>query len=160
MSLIQEVYASAPIDELIIPTLEISWPGQTPIRVCTGYEDFLLGTDQGWQRFEAGSISIALPGKTTVGTQTLKFTIYNVNGIVMRHAMAALESDAEVTIIYREYLYSDRSEPAIKPYVMKLRGGTFEGMQVSLEAGYQSSMNTAWPRQKFTAENAPGIRFA
>lgn len=160
MSLLEEVYASAPAGSLIIPSLEVNVPGQAPVRICCGFEDQMLGTETGFYMFEAGSLSISLPNKNATGLQSLSFGVANVNGDVQRKVDAALEADGEVIITYREYLESDKSAPARRPYVMTLRGGTFERGEVQFEAGYYDTLNTAWPRERYTAENSPGIRYA
>lgn len=160
MTILAEVYASAPTDEVIIPTLEIAVPGLAPIRICTGFEDHLLGVDGVMTLFEAGSLSITLPTvNATSGQQTLQFGVANVNGIAQQHIDAALESGQATTLIYREYLSSDKTQPARRPYVMVLSGGTLEGGEAVFEASYYDLLNTAWPRERYTAETAPGIKY-
>lgn len=159
MSLLQEVYASNPAGSLIIPTLEIQIAGQPPIRICTGFEDQLLYENGQPLLFEAGSLSVALPNKNTTGMQTLTFGVAGVNEKVQEYFDLALESGQKVSIIYREYLESDKSNPARKPYVMDLMGGVLEGGEAQLSAGFFDVLNYRWPREIYTAQNAPGIRY-
>lgn len=159
MTILQTVYASAPTSEVIIPTLEIQVPDGDPIRICQGFEDQLLGVDGVYQLFEAGSISIALPSKNTTGRQSLTFGVANANGLVQRHVDAALAEGVVVPMIYREYLASDKSAPAHKPYKMVMGGGVLEGMEAQLEASYYDLLNAAWPRERYTAETAPAIKY-
>lgn len=159
MTVLSVVYASAPTDEVIIPALIIDVPDAEPIRICCGFEDHLLGVDGAYQHFEAGSLSIALPKKDTSGQQSLTFGVANVNGIAQRHVDTALESGESVLMTYLEFLASDKSAPASRPYKMILAGGQFEGVEAQFEGSYQDLLNTAWPRERYTAQNAPGIKY-
>lgn len=159
MSIISVVYASAPVGEYIIPSVEILIPGQEPIRVCNGYVDRLLGVDGAFQLFEAGSLSIALPAKNTSGQQSLAFGIGNVNGRVQASVDAALESGAEVPLIYREYVSTDLLNPARRPLRMIVTGGSMKGGQAQFQASFYDLLNSAWPRERYTAQTAPGVRY-
>lgn len=159
MTMLQVVYASAPASEVLIPTLEIRIPGIEPIRICTGYKDMMFGVEGQMVPFEAGSLSISLPSVDTTGQQTLNFGTANVNGQAQRYVEAALESEQPTLLIYREYLLSDITEPAKRPYVMTMSGGVFEGFESEFSASYYDILNTAWPRERYTAETAPGIRY-
>lgn len=155
MSTLAEIYASAPAGELIIPTLEIAIAGQPPIRICSGFEDHVLSG----MVFEAGSLSLSLPSKNTTGVQTLNFGIAGVNGLVQKYFDQALETGEAVKITYREYLESDKSQPARRPYVMDLIGGSLQDGEAQLSAGFFDVLNRRWPRELYTAQNAPGIRY-
>lgn len=160
MSLIETVYASAPSDQVILPTLEILVPGEEPIRVVAAYEDLTatLETNE-TVTFRAGPFEHKEPSKNTNGQQTLTFAIANVTGEAQKAIDAALSSDAHVPVNYRVYLSSDLSAPAKQPYKMILRGGTFEGMMVMVEAGYYDLLNVAWPRRRYLASEFPGLRY-
>lgn len=160
MSIIETVYASAPAEYVILPTLEILVPGHEPIRVVAAYEDLTatLETEE-TVTFKAGPFEYKEPSKDTRGNQTLTFAIANVTGEAQEAVEAALEMDAEVPINYRVYLSTDLSAPAKQPYKMILRGGTFEGIMVQVEAGYYDLLNTQWPRKRYTSEFCPGLRY-
>jgi len=159
MTIIDIVYASAPAAEVIIPTLEIQIPGKDPIRVCMGFEDQMLGIDGDYYLFEAGSISISLPKKNTSGQQSLTFGVANLDGRDQEYVDAALESGEMVPLIYREYLASDKSAPARQPLTMVMTGGSMEGGESRFEASFYDLLNAAWPRERYTAESAPGLRY-
>ncbi|SAI62875.1 Domain of uncharacterised function (DUF1833) [Bordetella trematum] len=159
MTILSVVYASAPDDEVVIPSLEISVPGLATIRICAGFEDHELGVDGQLHLFEAGSLQVALPASNTTGQQTLTFGVANVNGVAQRHVDAALEAGERVALIYREYLASDKSAPARRPLVMTMTGGQFSNGEAQFEAGYYDLLNAAWPRQRYTVENAPGLKY-
>lgn len=159
MTILRTIYASGDITEVIISTIEIRISGLEPIRICQGYEDHWLGVDGVPQLFEAGSISLSLPAVDTSGQQTLNFGVGNVNGLAQKYVDHALETDDIVLLIYREYLASDKSEPAKRPYMMVVKGGRFEGVEAQFQASYYDMLNTAWPRERYNADNAPGAKY-
>lgn len=160
MSIIETVYASAPSEHVILATLEILVPDYDPIRVVAAYEDLTatLETDE-TVTFKAGPFEYREPKKDTAGNQTLSFSIANVTGEAQKAVEAALDSDSEVPVIYRVFLSTDLTAPAKKPFKMTLRGGQFEGIMVQIEAGYYDLLNTAWPRKRYLADFAPGLRY-
>lgn len=160
MSLIERVYASAPSNEVLLRTIEILVAGQDPIRVVAAYEDLeaTLETSE-TVTFKAGPFESIDPAKDTRGQQNLTFAIANASGEAQRAVQAAIESGEEVPINYRVFLPSDLTAPAQAPYRMKLRGGSFEGLMVQVEAGYFDLLNFRWPRHIYTADLAPGIRY-
>lgn len=160
MTAIAVLYASAPSGEVILPTIEIRVAGREPLRVVNGFEDQVLGVDGVYHLFTAAPLSLSLPKKDTSGTQKLNFGVGNVTGQIQEYVDAALESGEYVPLIYREYSSADKSAPASKPYAMTLKGGTLEATQASFEASFYDMLNHAWPRQRYTAENAPGLKYA
>jgi len=160
MSIIETVYASAPSDKVLLFTLEILVPGYDPIRVVSAYEDLTATLETGETvTFRAGPFNHAEPKKDTTGRQTLNFSIANVTGEAQKAVEFALQEDVEVPVNYRVFLSTDLTAPAKTPFKMKLRGGSFEGMMVQIEAGYFDLLNTQWPRLRYTADLAPGLRY-
>lgn len=160
MSIINTVYASAPAEYVILPTLEILVPGFDPIRVVAAYEDLTATLETGETvTFQAGPFEYKEPSKDTSGNQTLTFAIANVTGQAQEAVEAAIESDSHVPVNYRVFLSTDLTAPAKRPYKMVMRGGTFEGMMVMVEAGYFDLLNTQWPRRRYTADEFPGLRY-
>ena len=159
MTILKTVYASAPDDELILITLEIRLSPTDVVRVVQGFENHMLGVDGVYQEFTAAAISVALPSSNTSGQQSLRFSIGGINSLIQRHLDAALESSTPITLIYREYLESDKSAPARQPYIMTISGIQLEGDEAQLEASYWDILNYSWPRQRYTEETAPGIKY-
>lgn len=158
MTIIKKAYASA--DDEIIRTLEILVSGADPIRVCTGFEDRTLTLeDDSTADFVAGPVDIKEPKKATGGRQILRFAIANVTEVAQQAVEQALESGAEVPVIYRKYVADDLSAPAAIPMELVLVGGNFDGLMLNIEASYMDPLNTAWPRKRYTADVAPGLRY-
>lgn len=159
MSILAEVYASAPAGSRIIPSIQVDIEGQIPIRICAGFKNEYLGVDGVFQLFEAGSLSVSLPNKNTSGVQSLVFGVPGVNSTVQKYVDIALETGKPVIVTYREYLASDKSAPARKPYVMDFLGSSLENDEAQLTAGFFDVLNLRWSRELYTSENAPGIRY-
>lgn len=159
MSIIKTVYASAPTDQVIIGSLEILVPGLDPLRVAADFESHWLGVDGVMQLFEAGPLSIALPSRDTRGNQALRFGVSGVSGQAQRYVEDALKASAPSTMIYREYLSSDKTAPASRPVTMDIVGGYFEGPDAIFEGSFYDLLNSAWPRERYTSITAPGIQW-
>ncbi len=159
-TLLAKAYASAPTDTVIIQTLEIKPSGVDPIRVCTGFEDQTVTLEDDTEvTFTAGPIVVSEPARDTSGQQTLQFSIPNVAGVAQEAVDAALEAGEQVPIVYRRYLSTDLTAPAGNPLEMTLTGGAFHGLMVAVEASYYDLLNTQWPRERYTADFAPGLRY-
>lgn len=160
MSILDIVYASAPTSEILIPTLEISHPSFETIRVCGGFEDVTATTEASETvTFTATGIDVSLPARDDSGQQTLVFAIDNVMGEVQSAIDSAMDAGGEITLIFRQYLASDLTGPADTPLTMTISGGVLEGATAQIQASYFDLLNTAWPRDRYTAEFAPGLRY-
>lgn len=158
MTILNTVYASAPIDQVFIPSLEILTP--TPQRICAGFEDLTLGLETGGSAlFHGRGIAISLPGADTSGRQQLTFAIDNVHGIAQQQIDEALELDTHTQVVYRAYSSSDLSAPAETPLRMTLVGGGFEGGRLQIQCAYYDLITTAWPRARYTVGFAPGLKY-
>lgn len=160
MSLIQQVYASG--GDVIISTLELTCPawGFYPIAICSGFEDQTVTDENGRTlTFQGAGISIALPKKNTQGAQTLTFAIDNVTGEAQRLIDMALDAGEQITMNYRVFLASDLSAPAEGPLVFKVKDGKMQNTTVEINAGFFDMINTGWPRDLYTAEFAPGLKY-
>lgn len=165
-TLLQTVYSTAPPDALLLETIEIRVPNLHPLRYVDGFEDrrlgWVLGSGAGitlYPVFTAANISIDLPKVSAGGNQTLKFGFAGSADIAEPYIRAALESTAPSVLIYRQYLSSDIRKPCRTPYTMTIVGGEIKGGDVIFEAAYMDMLNLAWPRERYTSESAPGIRY-
>jgi hypothetical protein len=162
MTLLSTLYASAPAAEVLIPTLEISHPSfAEPIRTCAGFEDHTVTLEDSTTQatFVASGLDVSLPARNASGQQNLTFAIENVTGIAQDAIDRALEAGGEIRVIYRSYLASDLSEPAEPPLKMVLVGARFEGASLQVTASYMDIINQAWPRDRYTVDFAPGLKY-
>lgn len=147
--------------DVIIRTLELTsaaWPAS--IFICTGFDDVTAFTEDGRTvTFIGANIDIALAAKNNKGNQTLAFAVDNTTGEASRLIDAAIEANARVTAIYRTYLNTNLSAPAEKPYVLTLLSGSIQGQEAQLQTGYFNMIGVAWPRQLYTVNFAPALRY-
>ena len=147
--------------DCIIRTLELvcaAWAES--VFICTGFEDITAIDENGREiTFIGANIDIALAAKNNKGNQTLAFAVDNTTGEASRLIDRAIEANARVTAIYRTYLNTNLAAPAEKPYVLTLLGGTIQGQQAQLDTGFFNMIGVAWPRQLYTVNFAPGLRY-
>ena len=160
MTILETVYASAPASEVLIPTLEIKHPAISTIRTCAGFENHTVTLETSEEvTFEASGLDVSLPERSDRGQQNLVFAIENVTGIAQRAIDDAMAEGGDILVIYRTFLSSDLSTPAEPPLRMVLVGADFEGSTVNVTASYMDLINQAWPRERYTADFAPGLRY-
>jgi hypothetical protein len=160
MATLAEINASAGPD-VIIRTLEITssaWPD--PILICNGFDDQTCITEDGRTlTFTAVNVDIELASKNNKGNQTLAFALDNTTGEVSLKSDQAIEAGARVTVVYRDFLESNKSAPAARPYRLTLLSGTIKGAIAQLQCGYFNMISVAWPRRLYTANEYPGLRY-
>jgi len=147
--------------DVIIRTLELISDAWTEsVFICTGFEDVTVLTEDGRTvTFIGANIDIALAAKNNKGNQTLAFAVDNTTGEASRLIDQAIEANARVTAIYRTYLSGNLSAPAEKPYVLTLLSGSIQGQEAQLQTGYFNMIGVAWPRQLYTVNFAPALRY-
>lgn len=157
---LERVYASGG-PEVIIPTLELTCEAwDEPILVCAGFENQTCVTeDARTLTFIAVGMSASLPKVGNSGGQNITTAIDNVLGIAQEKIDTALDAEQRIRQVYRTYLSSDLSGPAEPPYYMTVLGGTTTGTQVQIDAGYFDLINVGWPRDLYTLQFAPGLRY-
>lgn len=158
MTVINRLYASSG-PEVIIGTLQIN-VGEQSYFLCEGYEDITAMTEDGAEvKFFACAISFSLPARNDDGTQDLKFSLCNIDGVVSTAIREATDTLKEGTIIFRKYISTDLSSPAEPPSVMPIKGGSWKPVVVNITAGFKNVLDYAWPRNRFTLPYFPGLRY-
>lgn len=159
MTVLDQVYASG--GDVILNTIELTcgaW--DAPILICQGFEDQTCIDEDGRElTFIAAGIDVALPKKSSSGAQNLTFAIDNITGEAQQKIDQALEAEERVNLTFRIFLASDKSAPAEPPYRMTVSGGAMNGTSVQVQAGFFDLINTAWPRDLYTSEFAPGLKY-
>ena len=160
-TIINQVYASAPTDQVIIDTLELScaaWPES--LRLTMGYEDLVLGTEDGRVLvFTAAPMTIEYPKKSNDPNQTLRFAIDNVTGEAQRRIDQAVEAETPVTLTFRRYLHSDLTLPSEPPFRATALGGGVKGSTVTINAGFRDLLNYEWPRDTYNLNLTPRLKY-
>lgn len=161
-TILSEVNAGANerFDE-IIRTLEITCPAwAAPVFICTGFDDITAVTEDGRTvTYIGANIDIALASKNNKGNQTLAFAVDNTSGEVSQRVDQAIDGNARVTVIYRTYISGNLTAPAEKPYTLSLLSGTIQGIVAQLQTGYFNMIGVAWPRELYTVNEYPALRY-
>ena len=160
MTLLDQFYASGGKDVAIL-TLELTCPAwDAPVLICNGFEDQVCVTeDARTLTFIAAAIDVSLPKKSNQGSQSLNFAIDNITGEAQLKIDEALEAEARVSMTFRIYLESDKSAPAEAPYRFSVQSGQMQGNTVQISAGFFDAINTGFPRDLYTTNFAPGIKY-
>jgi len=158
MTVLDRIFSSSG-EEVIIPTLQINIKDKV-FWLTQGYEDITATLeDKTTQTFIACGINLALPARNANGTQDLKFSISNIEGkvsTVIRDAMDDLQS---ASLTYRYFIDKDLSAPAALPFTLTIKSGYWLATQVQITAGYKNVLDTAWPRNRYTLPEFPGLRY-
>lgn len=161
MSTVLDIFRASAGKDLEIPTLELTCPvwGES-LFLCAGFKNFTFIDENGRVlTFEASGIDVTLPKRSNDGGQSLGLAIDNVRGKAQQLIDLAKHWGARITIIYRTYLESDPTAPAEQPLRLTALSATMEGPTVQILAGYFDLVNAAWPRDRYTAVNFPGIKY-
>ena len=158
MTILNRLYASNGV-EVILGTLEINIGSQKHY-LCEGYDDVDAITETGeYVTFKACSIDFSLPARNEDGTQDLKFTLCNVDGVVSTAIRSAINDLDGSTIVFRKYISTNLKSPAEPPYIMPVKGGSWKDLTVNITAGFRNVLDFAWPRNRFTLPYFPGLRY-
>ncbi|MCL7701543.1 DUF1833 domain-containing protein, partial [Klebsiella pneumoniae] len=63
------------------------------------------------------------------------------------------------SLTYRRYISTDLAAPAEVPYTLKIKSGSWTATEVQITAGYMNILDTAWPRNRYTLNNFPALRY-
>lgn len=160
MTILARIYASAPADEILLPTLEIACDVRDSIYTCGGFEDQTVTLETGEQRtFVASALSVSLPPRNASGQQNLNFAVQNVTGEAQQFVDAALEAGVPIRVIFRIYTLGDLSAPQEPPLKLVAKTPKFQSGTLQVTASYADIIGRAWPRRRYTATFAPGLRY-
>ncbi|TCL06916.1 DUF1833 family protein [Sodalis ligni] len=158
MTVLDRLYASSG-SEVIVETLQI-FVGNNTYWLTKGWDDITAKLEGGTtQTFTACGIDIALPARNADGTQDLKFAISNIDGKVSTAIRNALADLSTAKIIYRNFISTDLTAPASRPFTLTIKSGYWTATEVQITAGYMNILDTAWPRYRYTLPEHPGLRY-
>lgn len=170
---IAEAYASAPVDEVILDTIELYHPAFTnefgqpsAIRVVRAYEDWSLRLEDGailgggtYVMFLACDFEFTLPEFSEDGNPQLQLTIGNVSREITRHLEQAQQSLTPIRVTYRPYLTTDTSLPQmIPPIELQLHEVDIDVFQATGTCILEDLHNYPFPNEKYTTARFPGLR--
>lgn len=160
MTVLARLYASGGTEVLLYTVELTSAAWSDSIRICQGFEDHVVTTEDGRTvRFTGAGIDLSLPRRDASGNQNLRFAIDNVTGEAQQLIEQAIDADARIVLTMRTYIYPDLAAPAEFPFVATVKSAQFGGTSVQVDAGFFDLINTSWPRDLYTTNFAPGIKY-
>ena len=169
---IQEAYANAPTDSIILHTLELRHPdfrddagNATAIRVVRDQVDLTARLEADAPinagelvTFIAMGFDLDLPPVDIAPVPEIAVTLDNVSREIVRHLDAAAESQAVIEITYRPYLSNDLEGPQMDPPITLVLSEVEADVQrVTARARMMDIGNKAFPCRTYTAREFPGL---
>lgn len=166
-NVLQTLYASAPVNDIVIHTLELKNPAFNVedhplgvIRLAQGFDDITATLeDTTTAIFKKSGFGVSLPAKSVKGRQDLNFTIDNVTGEALKAIDDAIEAGGKIMVIYRAYAGSDLSAPGQPPVIMTATAVKADYSSISISASFHDLVNKAWPFRRYTTTFAPGLKY-
>lgn len=163
---LQEAYASAPANEVILHTLELRHAAFTqPIRVVRDHQDFTAfleadaPIDPGAEvTFVALAFDFSPPEVVKSSSPEIEISLDAVSGEVVGHLDAAVQTPDLIEVTYRPYLASDRSGPQMDPpLTLVIRDVEIDVFRVRARAGFGDLANRKFPGEVYTTTRFPGL---
>lgn len=154
-------YCSGSSEQVLLQTLEITCAAWAePVLLCQGFENQTCVTEDGRSLiFLASGMDIALPKSQGSARQELIFGLDNVSRAAQSLLSLSIDLQVEVTLTRRAYLWPNLSAPSEAPTVMTVVGAAFDATAAQVKAGLLDLLNTRWPRDLYTLDRFPGIRY-
>lgn len=165
---IREAYATAPVDEIIHHTIELSHPAFTqPIRVVQDKVALDARIEAG-AAFNAGEVvtfapwgfNVVPPEVSSDAVPEMVLEIDNIDRAILAELDAAVMSGEEVTVIYRQYLdHAALDGPeTLPPPEMTLTAVSANPFRLRGVASFDTLYDAAFPNLFYDLETFPGLR--
>lgn len=169
---LKECYASQPVDEFSLDTIELLHPSfvnddgtATSILAVRAFESWFCTLEvdaplRPGQTLEFLPIpfDITETGFADGEVPKLVFSISNVSRLVSASLERAIAMTDPITLIYRQYLNTDTTVPQTDPpVIMELTSATSSTTTVSGTATLSDVHNWPFPWQRYTTERFPGL---
>lgn len=169
---LKEAYASSPVGEIILETLEFLHPAfinddgnPDSIRIVHDGQDLFATLEPtaplhpgASVQFQAFAFDVTLPGFEEGQTPTMTITVDNVGRELTRELEAATASIQPITVIHRIYLISDLSGPQMDPPIqMTVQKATVDLNHIAFTCTLDDVTNVPFPRRQYTPDDFPGL---
>lgn len=159
MTVLQEVYASAPYDKVLIETLQIDHAAIDSLYYAKAYDDVTADTEsETGVVFVASGIKMQLPENGVRGREDFIFQVDNVTGAAIDAIETVLEAGGVATVTYRAYVSTDLTAPAYT-LALDIVGAKSDAQTVVISATFRDFINKKWPRLKYTTDIVPGLKY-
>lgn len=164
---IREAYASAPVDSVVLHTLELWHPSWTdPIRVVRDRAALDARIEAGAARnpgeivtFAAYAFDIVPPDQTSGGLPQATIEIDNVSRDIVAAIDLAVTQTDKITAIYRAYLSTTATDgpETDPPLELTLITVTATVFRVTATAGFPNLLDRKFPRLVYDIDTFPGL---
>lgn len=162
-----EAYASAPVDEVILHTIELHHPVfAVPIRVVRDRVALDARLEASAPRdagevvtFVAYAFDLTPPEQTTAGSPQCVLEIDNVSREILTQLRLAIRETEPVQVIYRAYLdHTAADGPENDPPLrMELKQVSATPLRIRATAGFPDLLSRSWPRLVYDVSKFPGL---
>lgn len=159
MSVLEQVYVEG--GDLILHVIELnSSAWSAPIYLVQDFVQHTFTTEDDEDiTAQPCGMAIALPKRDASGAQSLTFAIDGVRQDAARKLRQAQDAQAQINLIYRCYLESDKTEPAEPPYYFIVRSFAARWDTVEITAGLFDLIDMRWPREVYNSVNTPCLKY-
>lgn len=146
------------VEILTVQLSSVAWAES--LYLCNGFFDQTFTLENGQvQVFTAVGLDLSRPRRGNDASESIGVAIDNVRNQGEPLIEQAKAAGAEIEMTMRSFLESVPTSPAERPISFKVLRAVFEDATLSITAGNPDLVNTAWPRDRYTADFAPGITY-
>lgn len=179
---LQEAYASAPINDVVLHTLELrnttfvdDEDNPIAIRVVMAYGDSEIidgeEIDGYYLKLEADApaeagqtvfftgcmFGVSLPEQNISGIPSIEITLDNVSYEISQHLEATVAVKAPIYITYREFLFSNKDSPAFIINGLSMKRVKISGAKATGTATFNDLQNKSFPKKLYRPSEFRGL---
>lgn len=110
------------------------------------------------QEYEASAFTVQLPERSESGFTDLSFSVCGVNGDCYRYVRQSLASHA-TTYITLQHRHPESPADVLYELTLTVTGGQITREAATFTASFCDMLNVEFPRLRYTAHNAPGLKY-
>ena len=149
---LEEIYASG--GRLPVVTLAIANETIGALRYVLGYEDMEL---DGYTYMKS-AFTVSMPERSDSGFSDLSFGIDGVSGEAYEYMTRVIEAQTPTYITVTQWHYEYRGK--LSELTLTITGGRITRESATFTASFCDMLNLEFPRLRYTAGNAPGLKYA
>jgi hypothetical protein len=164
-SAMEEAYAAAPADVVILHTIQLDHPSfDAPIRLVTGDEgavggetvDLTLETGA-TVTFLAMAFDVVPPGYDDDGPTPGRIRVDGVSDLLLPYLEEAATTAGTISVTYRGYRSDARFEPGDVISGLKMHSVDVTATSVEGQIGFDEVGSQAFPRAVYSIDDYPGL---
>ena len=148
---LNQIYASG--GQLPLVTLEINNSEIGTLRFILAYEDKQISG----YTYKASAFTVQLPERSDNGFTDLAFSICGVSGQCYEYIKQALNSQSTTLLTLKQW--HPETEAELYTLTLTVTGGQLTRDTANFTASFCDMLNTEFPKLRYTAYNAPGLKY-